>query len=429
MRKMIVLLIVALLASTVVYAQSAENGRNFDRRLEYNAGFQVEPSESQRHAAARLAKDIPGVQVRFDSISGVCRSVMNPTGFLTEADSSKMGRAARAIQFAQNLRDLIGITPADLATAVLSDLVHSDATGGTNIYLRQAHWGIEAHNCQLHVNMDRDGRITGLSNAFMSDLARAVNTRRPSIGAAAAVRSAAAHLGLPTGDVSVVSAQRRNPRNTVLTASGVSNDEINAKLMWLAVRAGEARLVWNVQLWTADSLHLFDMNIDAVDGSVWTSFDLANEGSYRVFKQPDESPLHGTMGRALVVNPELSGPSPNGWFTGGTMDGNNVHACPDASPANNACDSNPQCSGTTCDFALNLSQQPSSYIPAATANLFYWNNYIHDTQYLYGFDEAAGNFQEDNFGRGGAGSDSVNADAQDGSGNCNANFATPSGWH
>jgi hypothetical protein len=46
-------------------------------------------------------------------------------------------------------------------------------------------------------------------------------------------------------------------------------------------------------------------------------------------------------------------------------------------------------------------------------------------QYQYGFDEAAGNFQEDNFGLGGAGSDSVNAEAQDGSGTNNANFATP----
>ena len=45
--------------------------------------------------------------------------------------------------------------------------------------------------------------------------------------------------------------------------------------------------------------------------------------------------------------------------------------------------------------------------------------------YVYGFDEAAGNFQENNYGNGGAGSDSVNSEAQDGSGTCNANFGTP----
>ena len=45
--------------------------------------------------------------------------------------------------------------------------------------------------------------------------------------------------------------------------------------------------------------------------------------------------------------------------------------------------------------------------------------------YQYGFDEASGNFQENNYGNGGAGSDYVNAEAQDGSGTCNANMGTP----
>ena len=58
-------------------------------------------------------------------------------------------------------------------------------------------------------------------------------------------------------------------------------------------------------------------------------------------------------------------------------------------------------------------------------NLFYWNNIIHDVQYNYGFDEAAGNFQLNNYGRGGAGNDPVRAEAQDGAGTNNANFGTP----
>jgi hypothetical protein len=58
-------------------------------------------------------------------------------------------------------------------------------------------------------------------------------------------------------------------------------------------------------------------------------------------------------------------------------------------------------------------------------NLFYLNNRIHDVLYAAGFTEAELNFQENNFSRGGAGSDSVNAEAQDGGGLDNANFATP----
>ena len=53
------------------------------------------------------------------------------------------------------------------------------------------------------------------------------------------------------------------------------------------------------------------------------------------------------------------------------------------------------------------------------------NNRIHDVLYRYGFDEASGNFQENNYGSPGQDSDGVNADAQDGSGTDNANFSTP----
>ncbi|MSU59546.1 MAG: PKD domain-containing protein, partial [Pedosphaera sp.] len=45
--------------------------------------------------------------------------------------------------------------------------------------------------------------------------------------------------------------------------------------------------------------------------------------------------------------------------------------------------------------------------------------------YALGFTEAAGNFQSNNFARGGVGGDAVQADAQDGSGVNNANMSTP----
>src|SRR4029079_17221076 len=48
-----------------------------------------------------------------------------------------------------------------------------------------------------------------------------------------------------------------------------------------------------------------------------------------------------------------------------------------------------------------------------------------DYSYQLGFTESAGNFQTNNFGRGGTGNDSVRAEAQDGSGDNNANFGTP----
>ena len=78
--------------------------------------------------------------------------------------------------------------------------------------------------------------------------------------------------------------------------------------------------------------------------------------------------------------------------------------------------------------AANLNQEPETAQnqDVAVQNLFYFNNVLHDKLYSHGFVEGVGNFQEDNFGKGGAGGDSVNAEAQDGGGTNNANFSTPS---
>src|SRR5690606_1644549 len=53
------------------------------------------------------------------------------------------------------------------------------------------------------------------------------------------------------------------------------------------------------------------------------------------------------------------------------------------------------------------------------------NNMIHDIMFQYGFDEESGNFQVRNYSGVPGGADYVFADAQDGSGLNNANFATP----
>ncbi|MGH9769630.1 MAG: M36 family metallopeptidase, partial [Blastocatellia bacterium] len=78
-------------------------------------------------------------------------------------------------------------------------------------------------------------------------------------------------------------------------------------------------------------------------------------------------------------------------------------------------------------FPIDFTQPPTAEDnqKAAQVNLFYWANRYHDILYAYGFNEAAGNFQTNNFGLGGVGNDAIVADAQDGSGTNNANFTTP----
>jgi hypothetical protein len=79
--------------------------------------------------------------------------------------------------------------------------------------------------------------------------------------------------------------------------------------------------------------------------------------------------------------------------------------------------------GGDCFVNYPASSNPDVY-PGALS-LFYFNNIMHDYMYSIGFTEALWNFQQDNFGRGGAGQDGVQAEVQDGSGTDNANFSTP----
>jgi len=61
----------------------------------------------------------------------------------------------------------------------------------------------------------------------------------------------------------------------------------------------------------------------------------------------------------------------------------------------------------------------------AIQQLFYDLNFLHDWYYDAGFNEAAGNAQTNNFGRGGLGNDAIKGQAQDFSGFNNANMNTP----
>ncbi|WP_394849508.1 M36 family metallopeptidase [Pendulispora brunnea] len=85
----------------------------------------------------------------------------------------------------------------------------------------------------------------------------------------------------------------------------------------------------------------------------------------------------------------------------------------------------------TFDRLYNTGAAPNAspdQIKAAVTQLFYVNNWMHDYWYDSGFNEASGNAQRDNLGRGGVGNDPLLAEAQDGAdfGQANnANMSTP----
>jgi extracellular elastinolytic metalloproteinase len=169
--------------------------------------------------------------------------------------------------------------------------------------------------------------------------------------------------------------------------------------------------------------------VDAENAKVLAVENWVNDATYRVFEFPKEAPVDGPD--TLALNPEDAVASPLGWHDDGAIQftdtrGNNVLAQEDTDNNNSGGRRPDGGASLNFDFPLDLATQaPPAYLDFAITNLFYWNNIVHDVLYQYGFDEASGNFQTNNFGLGGNGNDAVRADAQDGSDTNNANFGTP----
>ncbi len=216
---------------------------------------------------------------------------------------------------------------------------------------------------------------------------------------------------------------------------------IDEKNEWWEVRIDPAtQKIIEQNTWTIEcnhkQPHLHKDPYEHYSGEVY--IDNVTDNSYVVYGMPLKSPDEGS--RTEIASPWLIQgqsvlPSPYGWHdTDGTEGaestltfGNNVFAYPDRN-ADNQPDSiliPDGGSNLSFNFPINLSESPNTYVAAATTNLFYWNNIIHDVMYNYGFTEAAGNFQLNNYDKGGQANDHVKAESQDGSGLNNANFSAP----
>lgn len=360
-----------------------------------------------------------------------------------------------------------GLTSQDLQNSRVSDLYSSEHNGVTHVYLTQTLEGIDLHGAVLSASI-WNGNVVSLSHRFTPGLANSGLSSSPSISQEEAINSAATFLGLTDYSSIILEERPTGPnRLTRFMAPGLSNQSIPVKLSWILDENNQATLAWEVRIYTTDYQHWWGVWIDAATGKIleqedWVIHCNWGEGpendhtghthklakvtdelnvfapmqimatpEYRVFDYPVESPNHGS--RTLVVDPSDSVASPFGWHdTDGISGeeftitrGNNVWAQDDQN-GNNGVGFSPD-GGTSLifDYPLPTGVPPSGYLDAATVNLFYWNNLLHDVFYQYGFDEPAGNFQENNYGKGGQGGDFVFADAQDGSGLNNANFATP----
>ena len=257
-------------------------------------------------------------------------------------------------------------------------------------------------------------------------------------GVIAAINSAANHLNLGSAKKLEILDQVEN-KSYKFGPSGISLDPITAKKVFFASDYSSLKLAYTINIHTPDGKHWWSALIDATTGNLLKLNDhlltcnFGNHGAhtprktnfrnlsfntskssnstllagerYLVFPLPLESPGEGNQ--QVVTDPQNLIASPFGWHDDNGTEGaeytitrgNNAYAFllePDFSIG----DSPDGGADLNFNFPFDANSQPQEYTDASLTNLFYVNNKVHDILYFYGFDEAGGNFQTNNYGKG-----------------------------
>lgn len=381
---------------------------------------------------------------------------------------------AVAREYLQRHPRQFGLGAADIREVSISSIVPGTARGMQHVYLQQRLRGIPVWNGVFTINVRGDGSVLNPGNRFVDRLPARGAGQAVRRNALQAVRAAADFLELrPTRPWRALSSRGGAEQALTLSTGGIASRPVDAGLVWFFARdLGQLRLSWRLQIETSKGA--WDVFVDAGTGEPLAARDrivrdsgeaiaaaigrdsfgpglLAAAGtlvaaspasppafasidgaSYTVFPFPFENP--GDGGRRSVSGAASPQASPYGWHdTNGAAGadstrtrGNNAIAYIDAD-ADDQIDAGSEVEGTAAlQFAppMLAGQAPAAQREASVVNLFYWTNIVHDIAYHYGFTEAAGNFQTNNYGKGGMAGDEVLAEAQDGSGTNNANFST-----
>ncbi|KAH9266463.1 hypothetical protein BASA83_010581 [Batrachochytrium salamandrivorans] len=274
----------------------------------------------------------------------------------------------------------------------------TDTAGVTHVY--GAHMvndvRIANHQAAAHV---KNGQVTSFSSSFgtaqhFSKRDLAVSEAKATLDFEGASATASAQLGIPV------------------------YSEFEHALEYVEQPDGKIAYAYKLQLRNNPVTKWVQVWCDATTGKVIQAVDFVNKASYKVIALPRRD-ISG--GFSLLSNPEFRGSSPNGWTAGKATDGNNVIT------SNPSGKTTPSTRNGVFDTQFNSTAEPydDDNVAATAVNLFYLANVMHDITYQYGFTESAGNFQKDNFGKGGKGGDAVTINVLDTSDVNNAKFITP----
>jgi hypothetical protein len=334
--------------------------------------------------------------------------------------------AEAATNFLLTHHGLFQLDAADAASFVVTRVDVEPKLNMSHVTLQRVFEGIQVFQGAITVHMDSgNGVFRALGDGFSRVTAP---TNRMTLSPSEAATATGRALGVGLSLTQVAS----EGQSTTFSSPGTL-DPVKVEPWIFQVAPGDSRFAYQVLVSWLDAQKQQQYQlalIDAQDGALLANYSLVETFTGRGFNVNAQPTANMTTDNRTVVSFDGDpAASPNGWVGAARNTvGNNVVAATDLNadnvvgtnevqPVANASDS--------FDFAYDPLQNAANFRPASVANLFFLINDYHDRTYRLGFTEAARNFQTNNFGLGGSQNDPVNADAQDGSGTNNANFATP----
>jgi len=351
--------------------------------------------------------------------------VGDPVGIGTIVDDDAAAALVLALSHLQLNADDLQLSDADIANAIVTDQSVSQLSGVTHIHYRQTLGELEVHNTDLMVAVSDKGEVIRVTSGFIPGLGDVPSSTEPAITAGEAVTYAAQEFGWGEIDLDnppepVRFESEFSPavdQATVLDRSGISRNDIPVRLHWMPDGAGGVELAWSIRIETLDGQHVYDLSVNAADGTVLRADDLVLNVTYNTFELPITHPLDGS--RTLSVDPDDAFASPSGWHADAATAftdtrGNNVLAQEDQNGDDTGGTRPDGGTALVFDFAYDPSLPgDAANLDAAITQAFYSTNLAHDIFYNLGFDEAAGNFQTTNFTGQGLESDPVVVDVYD----------------
>ncbi|MCA1637716.1 MAG: M36 family metallopeptidase, partial [Acidobacteria bacterium] len=407
----------------------------------------------------KLRQRVPKLKVEYNKDIRVpeviASDVKQGPAFLTAPSAVKPSEVLRG--FLKQNDDLLGVTD-EQANQLKPVADYTNPDGNLSFaQLDQTINGIRVFRGEVKAGFNKRGEMVRVINNLAPDLDYQ-NLSTDFHNPLDAVKSAASYINheLKESDLMV----NNFASNDLKTVFGKGDWATTAEKIYFPTEPGVARTAWRVLIWQpADAYYII---VDAETGKMlWRkniTDDQTQSATFNVYANTTSliraldnpapltpgpiDPSLGTQGTiqsrtnvTLIGNEAPFTFNNKGWIAddNNTTDGNAVEAGVDRVAPNGV---DAAVTGTNRVFNFNYNPGPGNpspgdnplgaeYQKGAVTQMFYVLNRYHDELYLLGFNEAARNFQQDNFGRGGVGNDRISAEGQDSSGSNNANFSTP----